>query len=407
MLVFWKTRYLNRADRTFGDRCLYLDTRTLDAATKAAIELLADSKSRRTERKILQFRSLFKEGDWHAALKEIEEGDVPKFVGLVDYLEDENAQEISDRELGPLLTGNPDALLVRSDAKPHDIELMMAKPEPLPLDNVTLSAEEVRTLGYFVRDLKELDESALRKDGPGIITAVGTIPSPQLSDPILQTGVTDDLIRSFVTIFRRFYMKDEPANFNKAVDVFVKALGSHPYAKWVDGVRNEFKSALENPPDLLPFLQSSQITFTTKRLIDVFFYTQYHHQPDERRQRQYAECLAQVNGRKNFLTWLFLTELWGCSLQIISAGRVIASWFNKYCGVRNVTPDVLPSIRTEHEGIGTIEKKEAAEKRLLEGKIEQLAKELWKQNGSPEGGHQQFLAAARQKLSDILGGNTG
>src|SRR5437588_11157840 len=46
MLIFWKTRYLNRNDRTFGDRFLYLDTGTLEAATRVAIELLVTSKSR-------------------------------------------------------------------------------------------------------------------------------------------------------------------------------------------------------------------------------------------------------------------------------------------------------------------------------------------------------------------------
>ena len=45
MLVFWKTRYLNRVDRNFGDRSLYLDTRTLDAATRAAIELLVEMEN--------------------------------------------------------------------------------------------------------------------------------------------------------------------------------------------------------------------------------------------------------------------------------------------------------------------------------------------------------------------------
>jgi hypothetical protein len=197
-------------------------------------------------------------------------------------------------------------------------------------------------------------------------------------------------------------MKDEPANFNKAVDVFISALTPHPYAKWVDGVRNEFNSSLGTPPALLPFSQSGLITFTTKELIEVFLYTQYAHQPDAKREKQYAECLRQVNGRRNFLTWLFLTELWASSLKIISAGRTIASWFRKFCAVHNIAPDVLASIRDDHKGIGTIEKKEAEERRLLERKTVELAKDLWEQNGRPEGGFEAFLDAARQKLSNFL-----
>jgi len=64
--------------------------------------------------------------------------------------------------------------------------------------------------------------SAFMKDGPGTLTSSGAIPT-------LTTPVTDDEIRSYVTIFRRLYMTGhrDPASFVKVVPIFVKALGDH------------------------------------------------------------------------------------------------------------------------------------------------------------------------------------
>jgi hypothetical protein len=71
-----------------------------------------------------------------------------------DYFEDETGKEITRDELGQILTGDPTVRFVPGGAKQHDIDLMFAEPKPDPLAEVYLSAEEVRLLGYFVRDLK-------------------------------------------------------------------------------------------------------------------------------------------------------------------------------------------------------------------------------------------------------------
>ena len=86
--------------------------------------------------------------------------------------------------------------------------------------------------------------------------------------------------------------------------------------KWVKAVAGEYESHLQEVPDLCQSRTDMIVTFSVKRLIDVFLYTQYAHQPDERRERQFHECLQQVLGRRNFLTWQFLTEVWTCGLEI-------------------------------------------------------------------------------------------
>lgn len=393
MIIFWRIRYLDRNDKQFKDRDLFLDTERLDAATKAAIELVVETKSSSSQRDILKYRHLFQEDNSEEATQKWLVGArAVNSFSVTEYFEDENGEELTAHEMGPILTGSPTAILVPSGAKQHDIDLMLAEPKPIPIAEIRLSPEDCRLLGYFVRDFEEVQKSALLEDGPGTITSVGG------SNPELQTAITDDEIRSLVTSFRRLYMANEPANFSKAVKVFCDALNDHPYSKWVEGIGREFEAELDQIADVRPFVRQGQITFTRKRLIDIFLYTQYAHQPDDRRQRQYGECLDEVQGRKALLTWMFLTELWKSCLQICSAGRLIAWWFRRYCEHHQVSAEVLGSLAAEIPGIGSGEKEAARRERLFKEKAEDLAIEIWKENGRPDGGPMQFFPLAQEQL---------
>ena len=107
MMLFLKIRYLDRTDKHFKDRCLYLDTETLDPVTRAAVELVAENESSRTEREILKYRHLFVDKElgtvcgnpntWHSF----------RTVGPSEYFEDETGKELTLNEMGPILTGSP------------------------------------------------------------------------------------------------------------------------------------------------------------------------------------------------------------------------------------------------------------------------------------------------------------
>src|SRR5262249_29892538 len=143
---------------------------------------------------------------------------------------------------------------------------------PVPVAEVSLDSDEVELLGQFVQDLRELTDSAFMKEGPGSLKTIGHVIVSPASNPAVETAVTDEEIRSFVTIFRKFYMEKEVANFQKAVAVFVKAVGDHPHGKLVEGTFKEYRNHLDAVPDTLPGLPAGTCTFTVKRLIDVFLY---------------------------------------------------------------------------------------------------------------------------------------
>jgi hypothetical protein len=208
-------------------------------------------------------------------------------------------------------------------------------------------------------------------------------------------------------------MAKEPGNFLKAAAVFAKALLPHPVAKWVQGVASEYEKALNDVPDMIPFVPDlapfgpkKGVTFTRKQLIDVFLNTQYAHQGEERRKQQYAECLAQVKGSHGVLFWLFATAMWECALNIRNAGAQIVLFTEHYCKYHGLTP-ITVGPPSEYIGMGQLEKRGVRKERILREKAEELAMTLWKDAGRPEGGPMQFINQAREQLKAALGGTGG
>jgi hypothetical protein len=76
----------------------------------------------------------------------------------------------------------------------------------------------------------------------------------------------------------------------------------------------------------------------------------------------------------------------------------MAEFYDRYCQCPNATCGVLGSVRSDHPGIGVLEKKEAQQARVLREKAEGLARVLWEGVGRPEGGHTQFVNQALEQI---------
>lgn len=289
MLLVWKVRYINSRDSQFKDRNLWLDTKNLDPVKKAAVEMCCEADRSGNRRSMLRYRGLFQEEKDAARIVELmERHDSIESFSLYDYFEDENGKELTPNQVAAIRTGNPNTVVFPPGAKQHDIEFHLAPKPDVDLKQIQIPEVDLKVLAYFSRDFREMEASSFLSEGPGTLTGIGWV----TAQPILKTAVSDDEIRSFVTIFRRLYMAKDPGNFLKASEAFARALSPHPVAKWVQGVAGEYEKKLNSVPDLLPFVPKEGSTFTRKRLIDVVINTQYAHQGKKSRERQYAECLA-------------------------------------------------------------------------------------------------------------------
>lgn len=398
MLLFWRIRYLDTVNKEFKDRDLWLDTEELDPVSKAAVELCHATRESSGDRGMLRYRHLFRE-EVHDTT-DLEElclrCGAMSGVCIHDYFEDESGRGLTSSEVARTSTGSPTAFMVPPGAKQHDIDYLLSEKAPVAISEISLSNEQLTLFGYFTRDFREMSESTFMKEGPG--TLHGTIGS----DPALETAVSDDEIRSFVTIFRRLYMQGEDFSFLKAATAASVILDEHPLGKWIKGAAEEYEATLDERPTFVPFLQGGASPFSRKRVIDVFLYTRYAHQPSVQRVRQFQECLQAVGGRRGMLTWLFLVSLWECSLRIASPGRVIVGLYEQYCEHHGVRPQILESVLNDNPGIGTREKKQARIERVLSEKADELARAIWDSEGRPPGGPSQFLAKAREQLQATL-----
>lgn len=394
----WRIRYLDSRDRQFKDRDLWLDTHELDPATRAAVEMCYELSETTNKREMLRYRHVFHE----QTLSAEEISDLCRRHGrfasmtIPDYFEDEEGNQLSDTRMAAILSGSEKSFMVPPGAKQHDIDYMLAPRRAIPLEQIVLTEEQLLVLGYFTRDVKELLASAFYREGPGTLNSVGGRVAS------LATAVTDEELRSFIMVFRRLYMEKEPANFVKAAAAFVSATGDYPLTKWVEGGARCYQDELEERPDIVPFLGEDEWPFSRKRLIDVFLYTRFAHQPDVRRVRQFDECLAASKQNTALLTWLFLNSLWVCGLRIRSVGGVVAGFYDQYCQHRGIQPRLLP-VRGENPGLGILEKRQARRDRIMRERADALAQAIWIDRGSPSGGHVQFIHDAERQLRQALG----
>ena len=399
MILFWRVGYFDPTVREFKDRDLWLDTDELDPVTKAAVEACNELRDAGGGRGMLKYRHLFRpENSSEEMQKRVNQSGRMASFCIPDYREDENGLELTGKRLAVALTGSETAMMLPACAKQHDIDYFLAEKPPIDINTISLSPNQLNILAYFGRDWREMGSSAFFKEGAGTLRRSG-------GSWTVLTAVNDEEIRSFVTIFRRLYMESEPANLAKAAAVFVTALASHAKGKWVAAATADIEAVLSRPPGFAPFLGQAKPTFTVKRLIDVFLYTQYAHQPNERRSRQFQQCLQDVGNDRALLTYLFLNELQFAAGRIANVGQQIAGLFNSYCQHHNAVCDVITSPGDTHPGIGALEKTQQREDRILREKAEELAIAMWHEAGQPPGGHHQFVAAALTRLGDAMRGD--
>lgn len=395
MLLIWKIRYLDRPSREMQDRELWLDTSTLDPVTRAAVELSKELDGHDHEKRVARFRSLFQEKIYtqNEVTAIFDSYGKMDCFSIPDYFENETGEKISKYSILSALRPEHAENKKSSVTEEENKHPYRAREGGFNMADVTLNQSQIASLGYFTRDLRELIFSEFVKEGPGKFVVKG-------SESYVQTSTTSDEIKSFITTFRRLYMTGEPGSFVKAVDVFssIPNAASSGLATWLS---ETYKNELEKPVEGLQ-AENSSLPITKKLLIDAFIYTQYAHQPDNRRTKQFNRCLQAVEGNSSRLVWLFLTTVWQMTFPIRNAGKEIVSFYEKYIQLNEESDNIVVSVVDNNPGIGSLEKKSAREDRLFREKAEDISIELWKEKGRPRQGHAVYFEEACRSLKQAL-----
>lgn len=389
MLLCWTIRYFDSNDKEFKDRNLRLDTETLEPATRAVIEMLQANRRELGERKWLEFRHLFQEGDlgaeeWKAHM---EAGIAVSAFCIPDYFENENGEEITLAQVAPAITGQPNAIAVGRGAKQHDVDYALADKPTIQIGEIKLTEKQLRILGYFTQDLRKLAASALMREGPG-----------SMGQHVV-TVATEEEIESFIMTLRRLRSPEEIGGLDKAVGVLSEVLGPHPLARYIVAQKEEFRAGLEETPPFLFTTGGKKPVFSRKRLIVVATYTLLAHQ----RSKHYEACLAETEGNEELLLWYCLNAVWCAGGEIINIGREICRFYDAYCNAHDTRAVIPPSIGRRSPGVGVAESREQLTKRVFREKTEELMLALWQQNDRPEGGPMRYYEEARRQLAAVYG----
>jgi len=176
--------------------------------------------------------------------------------------------------------------------RPHDIRLVLSPNSPLPdnpLEHIKLSQEDVDTLALFVRDTNELIRSPLYKTCP-ILHSDGQREWIE--------SISVEFIRSFVTVFRRLYMEKEQGNYLKACDAYAKHFLNKRLTDWLNVEKEQYKEYLGASARLSGLLRYTPLQ--TSRLIDVFIYTKFAHQPSRQRANNLKTVYERLEIRLNW-----------------------------------------------------------------------------------------------------------
>jgi len=388
MVIFWKIRCFHMLKKCYFDRHLRLHTNSLDTATKYRIEYCMDNRSTRN-RNILDFRHLFETEEEPSSIGE-EERDTIEVFSIPEYFEDENSNRITSTDIARIATGNDKMVAFSGQYKAHDIRYILAKEPPLSakdLDGISLSQDAIDTLSYYVRDATELSDSALITKPPSLVSK---------GCEVRVETIAVEHIRSFVMVFRRLYMTGEKGCYIKACKVFCSNFPNKRSADWIEADKQEYEEFLNQNAGILE-RSKPNYSFSNKRLVDVFLYTRFAHQPQPSRISQYEKCLAEV-GELARLEWMFYSVTHSISCYYLNAARMIRGVLATYLEHTGQLASVDVSPFANVDGRGTQQTREEENQSRLGVFAIQMGEELWKEAGSPEGERENYIERSQETL---------
>ncbi len=377
------------------ERWFSLDTDTLAPLEKHRIELLIDSCAVNGEA-FRGIRMWFQQSEEAISLDKLNHypGEIKGFsVDLHSYWESDDGCRLTEAQAIRIVTQNPDLKIFPPGTRQHDVTLALTDNSPVPNNPLAffqLTQSEVNGLALFLRDIKELRQNPFY-ERHATMRSVG-------NELTLET-ISVDLIRSFITIFRRLYMsgKHDVGNFRDSCDVYCSRFWNQRVIDWVAEERRLYDQFLEEPAAKLVGTKPV-FSFSNKRLIDVFLYTRFAHHPNESRTRQLKQMRVEV-GSDEWLEFMFYSVVQRAAMMYCNVSQYIAFEMDGYWKVGGLQPsaDTTPFCNAGDRGVLRTAKEESEER--IRKRAERLGEDLWKNAGCPANTLPQFVEDAMRQLS--------
>lgn len=377
---------------SWSDRDLSVDTNSLAPVDKHRLELLVEEE-RLNAQVFPSWRRVFNEESSKSNESEWQDyhGEIHGMC-ILNYFEDLAGNPLTIQDALRIVTQDPEIRILPHGFRPHDLVLAESDNSPIPEDPLSyfmFTQAEVDAIALFLRDVKELKQSPLYATHPRIHSCGNSMR--------LET-ISVDLIRSFMTVFRRLYMTGEPGNFRDACKLYCSRFWNKHLIDWVAEERRLHDEFLSEPASKLRGMQPAY-SFNNKRLIDVFLYTRFAHQPNATRANQLRRMRKEV-GNDEWLEFMFLSTVKEAAMTYSNVSQYIAFEMDGYWKIGGIRPSVDTNPYCDDGYRGTqLTAEQLAEQRLMT-QSEKLGNDLWREAGSSANKLPNFIEKVRQILSE-------
>jgi len=176
-------------------------------------------------------------------------------------------------------------------------------------------------------------------------------------------------------------MASEPGSYLTACEVYSQHFLNKRLTDWIAAEKKLYEDFLNAKASFCGATQP-KYSFDNKRLIDVFIYTKFAHQPNDKRARQYTECLREV-GHAAKLEWEFYMAMIQAAACYKAALSVIGNELGAYIKLGGVPPSGDYTPFSNEGGRGQQLTSTELRQRSLKERAERLGEELWREDGSP------------------------
>lgn len=376
-------------------RHLYIDYDNLSTRDKIFVDIAKERQKYFDDPSyFFQLRHLFIEGSW----SDIENVTNASSVTSSNYHEDINGKVLTEKQFVEMSNN------LRNLRKTFNGTWI---PENLPEDaarslkhydhikftanKFILNDEQVRLLNLFIQDAINIRNSSLMTQNRAVSLNM------TLHENTIERNISDEQYAASLVSYRRLYMENEPACFNKVVKLLRnKRVIMHPIINSVNTIKKQYDNFLKSPITALDHsgnlikssLQGNWCP-SGKELIDVMLYTGIIHQGDEKTLALKGKILLALPDEA-LLEWTFVdlfNETARCMIKIANIAIRILNAVNKL----NIK---IPEPNKDN--------KEAEFEKFLLEKTYHLAQILWEANGCPNSGFLHYESQAKKEINEMF-----
>ena len=399
MIIYWIVRYYSEAEKRVKQRIRFLNTASMPMDVRFPFMFRVEAENLLKSLDLRNYKNFFIEVDdrnHHTKEKIDNETSLSYTDGGTYYFETESEEYLPEWELRRIMGKE-----CSSSDFPRYTDRYL---EHNKNTEINFSSDEIRQLQIFTDNYNELKVNRLK--------------APTLSSPTPLYRVwfdnTETELQAYALNFRKIYSRDGQAGGSfpdlceaiKTHEDTALALLAEDSLAYFDELRSvdvrsiprEFMRSL-GAPSIYQLFENYSSKVTIHDLIQLFFYTQYHHNPHSGR-------VEELNNLKSFLKrcdaddilkYMFFMALWTFQMLFLNAGQSFVGMFQ----VQISHPPDSTKIKNLGERSATTE--DLRRRNKFEALKRSFAQSLWIEAGRPECGAYYFEDEAERRMLLGLG----